>query len=347
MGAVWRVAASLVGALVAFAPRNAAAAPPSVHLEVAACEGLDSASVRRIFAADLGAPTTANTGPDVTEVSISCEGDSVVVRVKDPLSRKTVKRSFDPKSFGNQGESRLIAIAASELVLASWAELAENPKPKVPAEGAPARPDTLETARVVVKARAAKNQPGPEGDEAAPFAEAAEPTPGAPASADVGVSKQRAARGQEPLLSGRVMAVFSFRSFLRGDGTLYGGGARIGQEHTGVVSWAADALVENGRLSHHKVTSATLGAWLGFYFHRSVLTLRLGGGLRGGVLGVADGATVAAWGWPMLVSSLTLRFGPVAFDLGGEAGLVDLLLGNNDSLRGTWASGQAGLGFAL
>jgi hypothetical protein len=44
---------------------------------------------------------------------------------------------------------------------------------------------------------------------------------------------------------------------------------------------------------------------------------------------------------------LTLRAGPIAFDIGGETGLVNLLLHQTGELRGVWVSGQAGLGLAL
>jgi hypothetical protein len=160
-----------------------------------------------------------------------------------------------------------------------------------------------------------------------------------------GASRQNGAQAVPPFE--RVVAVVSVRSFLRGDGTLWGGGARIGQERYGVVSWAADALVENGTLAEHNVTSASLGGWLGFYAHAAFATFRFGGGLRAGVLGLGGPPTVAAWGWPMVVSSFTLRFGPLVADVGGEAGLVDLLVRRNQGVRGPWISGQFGLGLVL
>jgi hypothetical protein len=354
---VWRVLASLLGAAVVLATRVAAAAgTPPVHLEVEHCDSLDEASIRRIFTADLGAPA-AEVAPEVTEVDISCEGDKVVVKVKDPLSRKTLKRSFDPKSFGNQGQSRLIAIAASELVLASWAELTENPTPTVPAEGEPVKAETLETARSIVKARSAEHQraeaPGangvrldnpyvpkkPERDESlegdgndlAPI----DRGPSVPSESETHPAFQR------------VMAVISLRSFANGAGTLYGGGARLGQDRYGVVSWAADALIENGQLSSRNVTSATIGGSLAFYLHSGPVTLRLGGGLRGGVLGLANGAAIAPWGWPMAVTSMTVRGGPLVVEFGGEGGFVDLLLQRSQTVHGIWGSGQLGFGLML
>lgn len=346
---MWRVVASLFGAALALSTRPAAANPPPVHLEVADCDSLDAMSIRRIFAADLGTPTTPEVGPDVTEVDIGCEGDHVVVRVKDPLSRKTVRRSFDPKSFGNQGQSRLIAIAASELVLASWAELAANPTPKVPGEGEPVKPETVETARGVVQAHAAKRPAAskPPAADTSLAGDAAEPDQAGAPNPD-----QRSGEGARPgetprAVLQRVTAVISVRTFVRGDGTLYGGGARFGQERYGVISWAADALVEGGNLVGRDVTSTSVAGWVAFYLHKGPVTFRIGGGLRAGVLSVADGPSLAAWGWPMLVSSVTLRAGPAVLDIGGESGLVNVLLHHSGELRGVWVSGQVGLGLTL
>jgi hypothetical protein len=342
---VWRVVASLLGAVLALWTHVARANPPLVHLEVESCDSLDATSITRIFAADLGTPLTAAVGADVTEVNIGCEGEHVVVRVKDPLSRKSVRRSFDPKSFGNQGQSRLIAIAASELVLASWAELAANPTPQVLGEGEPVAADTLETARKAVKARAKAAAPSMRDAADNPF-DTDEPIN--PYRDQLSAPETRPPRETPaPVVFQRVTAVLSVRSFVRGDGTLFGGGARFGQDRFGVVSWAADALVEGGTLKAQNVTSTSFGGSLAFYLHRGPATFRFGGGLRAGVLAFSDGPSLAAWGWPMFVSSLTLRWGPAVLDLGGETGLVDVLVHHNQGLRGVWVSGQAGLGFVL
>jgi hypothetical protein len=336
-----------------------------VHLAVENCDSLDEASVRRLFTADLGSPTTVEVGNEVTEVTIACEGERVVVRVKDPLSRKTLRRSFDRHSFGNQAESRVIAIAASELVLASWAELAANPTPKVLGEGEPAKPEALASARTVVRERTPPpkarptplsmdpgNNPneGSDKEEDAKFVEREPPpretsTPrrfGPRQAVDPGPAVE-----DENIVFKRATAVVSFRSLLRGDGTLVGGGARLGQERFGIVSWAADTLVENGILWRHNTTSASIGGQLLFYGRVGPATFRIGGGLRAGVVSVVEGGSVAAWGWPMVVTCQTFRAGPMVIDFAGEAGFVDLLLTHSQSVRGPWVSGQFGLGVVL
>jgi len=338
------------------APRTAGAAVPPVRLEVEGCPSLDAKAVQRIFSADLGTTTTTEPGPDVTDVTITCEGNRVTVRVRDPISRKTVKRSFDPKSFGTQAESRIVAIAASELVLASWAELSANPAPMVPPEGPPPSESAVETARTFVRERSGADAP-----RAAP-ATPAPPTPPPPVKEPGDTEQPEALAGGQrdserarrhehstPIVADRVTAIVSFRSFLNGEGTLWGGGARFGRERFGVVSWALDALVESGTmekpddqgvLQKHSATTTTVGASLCFYAKAGPATFRAGGGLRAGVLTLQDGPTPTIWGWPMLVASQTLRFRALVIDFSGEGGYVP-------SLNGAWASGQVGLGIAL
>ena len=361
---MWRAFVSLFGAALVLAltlaPRRALGAAPPVHLEVEGCPTLDARSVQRIFSADLGTTTAAEGGPDVTEVTITCESERVTVRVRDPISRKTLKRSFDPKSFGTQAESRIVAIAASELVLASWAELASNPTPQVPAEGPAPSADAVETARSVVRARTAPAAPAP------PVAAKGAPTP-VPAGPDPADSEQPEAiamtrAGAAPTSTGkhssrdlppanvadRVIGVVSFRTFMSGAGTLWGGGARFGRERFGVVSWAADALVESGVLQDTKsATNATLGGWLCFYARYQALTFRGGGGLRAGVLTWDSRSTPAIWGWPMLVSSVTARAEALVVDLGVEGGHVNMLVSGKSDLQGFWLSGHFGIGIAL
>jgi hypothetical protein len=360
MSRVWRALSSFLAAMLALQAPPAWASPPAVHLAVENCDSLDEASIRRLLSADLGAPTTAEVGPDVTDVTIACAGERVIIRVKDPLSRKTLRRSFDPRSFGTQAASRIVAIAASELVLASWAELESNPTPQVPAEGEPPKAEALERARGVVRARTARPAPhartsplsleaggdgDTEDDDEAPRPRYYR----APGRVDPRASTGSTAFGgeEDPGVFKRMTGVVSVRSFLRGDGTLIGGGLRLGHERFGIVSWAADLLVENGALSDSNVTNATLGGWLLFYARAGVATFRLGGGLRAGMLGMQEGASVAAWGWPMVVTSHTFRSGPIVFDLSAEAGYVDLLMRRGQGLRGPWASGQVGLGIVL
>jgi len=348
--------------------RTAAAEAPPVSLDLHECPRLDEASVRRIFAADLGTHALSEPNPYITEVNIGCEGKRVVVRVRDPLSRKTVKRSFDSTSFGDRGEARLVAIAASELVMASWGELAANPAPAVEPEGPAPAPQALETARAAVRAhRAAPTT-------AAPPVHNLDGPAGAPPSTANAENAQLAAEGSlepdavitavpselkrqrrqkdphrvdAPTL--RIVALGSYRAFFNGAGSLWGGGARVGEERFTIASWSLDALVESGTLSSVKVTSTTLGAMLQAFLQHRPFTWRAGVGLRAGLLSTDDGTYLGSFGWPLATTSISIFANHLVFDISAELGYGILPLSGaaDPSVRGLWMSAQAGMGLAL
>jgi hypothetical protein len=256
-----------------------------------------------------------------------CEGERVVVRVKDPLSRKIVQRSFDTTTLDERAKARFVAIAASELVLASWAELYSNPTLTVEPEGPkPSREDAT-AARKALR-------------ELSFFSEEPEPRAEDPSEPD------------ERVL--RLVGMASVRGFPEDGSSLVGGGLRIGEERFKLISWSLDTLVENGTVIAHsgdetverKATSATIGgALLAYYTYKQTLTLRLGVGLRAGVL-VAGSPRVAPWGWPLGCSSITVRAKSFVMDFSGEGGYVQLSSSSGE-VSGFWLSGQFGLGMVL
>jgi hypothetical protein len=351
--------------------RNARAEGPPVHLDLSKCPRLDAASVRRIFAADLGTKGDAPRGEDVTAVSIRCDGSKVIMTVRDPLSRKAVRRTFDSTTFGERGEARLVALAASELVFASWAELDTNPDPAVTGEGPPARAETLATARAVVRARdVSRAQPGnaanaerklvPRTLDGTPVKTRTNlATSERPAETDDDDFGDADAPSPEPTLSDngagphpvvrRAVAVVSRRTFLDVKGGLTGGGARYGEDREGLVSWSADGLVEKGSVQQLQLTSWSAGACLFAHRRAGISTVRLGAGLRGGVLQVDAGPNVATWGWPLGVLSISVRGGPVFVDLTGEIGygVLPVRGAANPAIWSAWVNGQIGMGLAL
>jgi hypothetical protein len=309
--------------------RVASAAAPPVSLALDGCPHLSPTEVERILSAELGATLAVEGGPNVTEVTIVCEDVRVLVRVKDPLSRKTVQRSFDTSTFDMRATPRLIALAASELVLASWAELYSNPTPSVEPEGPIPSPESARAAREALRELTLLDPPD-------------EPEPRSPTEAD---------EPDERVM--RVLALASLRAFTANSSMLYGGGARVGEERFRLVAWTLDTLIENGpvvatvgdRTIRSNVTSWTFGASLLAYYRFEVLTLRAGAGLRAGIV-AADEATIAPWGWPLGVASFTLRIGSFVTDVSGEAGYVAFSV-NEGEVRGYWMSAQLGLGMVL
>jgi len=349
---VWRAVASSAVAVLLLAGPVRAADAPRVRLEFEECDRLDATAVKRIFAADLGASVTSDETPDVTEVTIECDGARVIVRVRDPLSRKNLRRSFDSTSFGDRGESRLIAIAASELVLASWAELSQNPEPGVEPEGARPSKADVATARAAARARAqaqAKAKAQAQAAQGKPPAGASDPTD--PFALDATGEPQVTRSGSQtmPDTRLRIAAMGSGRGFFNGDGFIMGGGARIGEDRPGVVSWAADLNIETGRIQGVEVTSPSAGGFLYAHAGRSWSVCRVGAGLRVGLLAIPGQTTVATWGWPLGTASCSLFGESVAVDLGVEIGYA-VLQNQGPSkppIRSGWMGASIGIGLVL
>jgi hypothetical protein len=355
---VWRVVLLLAFTALFAVPRRASAETAPVSLKLESCSRLDEASVRRIFAADLGTPIASEPNSNVTDVTIRCEGARVIVRVRDPLSRKVLERAFDSTSFGDRGEARLVAIAASELVMASWAELAANPAPEVEPEGPAPAAQTIETARAVVrKHRPVQNLDTPSATASNTVAALQSPENPAPPSdseaPDVPAERKRPPKAQDPSRVSkpvlRIMAIGSMRAFFNGSGELWGGGARVGEERFRIASWAVDALVESGTLDSSKVTTATVGGLLQMFFDLRPVTLRAGVGLRAGLVNGEDGTYFGSFGWPLATSSASLFAGHLVLDVSGEVGYGVLPLSGNaePSIRGFWGSAQLGAGLSL
>ncbi len=329
---------------------------PPVRVLLRECAEFREAEVERVLSAELALASTPREGAarEPTWVVARCAGSRVVLEVNDPLSRKTVQRSFDLSTSSPKARGRLVAIAAAELVLASWAELSQRPKLRVEPEGAPPDPDETRAAiervrRPSVAARASETE------EMAllPVRPSGRPAP---------MPGDRAGL--------RVVALGSGRGFTNHAGMLYGGGIRFGGEAAEYSGWALDALVETGSLAtsgsgRFRVDTWTVGGMLylcgGLGRH---LTVRGGAGLRAG-LAVSSSQAVsmselapkagtrnspAIWGWPMLAASSSLRVGRFVLDLSGEGGYSALPVSSatrGPSIRGIWFGGQVGVGVAL
>ncbi|HVR18218.1 MAG TPA: hypothetical protein VMS65_00935 [Polyangiaceae bacterium] len=329
------VAVCLVVGLLGWAP-SASAEPPPVSLALEQCPHLSTAEVERIFSAELGSPATIPGDPNVTEVTIVCEGERVLVRVKDPLSRKTVQRSFDTKTFDKKATPRLVALAASELVLASWAELYSNPTPTVQPVGPAPSPTEASAVRKTLRERSFFAGE-PEGPSARPDPEEAETR----VLRLVALASVCTFPGEPTTPSGETT-------------TLAGGGVRLGEERFRLVAWSLDTLIERGTVISHagerviptKVTSFTIGgSLLAYYTFRDTFTVRLGVGLRAGII-AGDSPTVAPWGWPLGITTWTLRGERILLEVSGEGGYVSFPASGGE-VRGFWLSGQIGVGTVL
>ena len=120
-------------ALAAVPSQSARAQGRSLHvtLHIDPCIDTDGSEVRRLFDLELG--TASGPGGGVTRVELACAGELIEIRVNDGVTGKTLVRRIEPGPAGVR--ERLLAIAAIELVVASWAELESTPEPVTAAAG--------------------------------------------------------------------------------------------------------------------------------------------------------------------------------------------------------------------
>jgi hypothetical protein len=119
------------------------------------CGDLDEDELERLLgleliAAGLDDPTV------VLTVRFECEGSTVLVTARDPMTSKQLVRRIPAPSDAAVGREREIALAAFQLLLASWLELLLENRPPPVEEGVP--PEALAAAEEV--ASAAVEAPG-------------------------------------------------------------------------------------------------------------------------------------------------------------------------------------------
>lgn len=325
----------LLGLLGVLLPRSALAeAPLEVRLDLEQCPELSRSDVRRAFAAELGARLAESPGPGVTEAVVICKNGNALLRVRDPLSRKTAARRIDLSRAAPAARARLVAIATAELVLASWSELATNPEPRVK----PAGPAPPPAARQAARERVLAHWSGAPAPPSAPVDFTPRPPPAKPL---------------------RFVAVVSRRAFFSHPGALWGAGLRVGQDRFASVAWAVDAVFDRGSVSSnigaYEIETWTIGANLFFYHRWGWFTARVGAGLRAGLARSTElvqtqfGGTSALtpWGWPMGVLSLTVRPAKqFVIEAAGETSYVSLPV-TGDNLEGVWFDVELGLGVEL
>jgi hypothetical protein len=353
------LASVLLLGLTLAAAETRANGPPFL-LGATGCGELDEREMRRLVAAELGAMQVEQRGPGVTLVSVHCGGLRVVIRVDDPLSKKTVQRAFDTGPMDPRARARWIALAASELVLSSWVELETNPAPQVQPEG-PAVPAPVRRAAQAAVRRL--TPPAPREPAPASAASRVATRPGTESKAsDEPEARAETTEHPEHERSFRAVALGSVRTFFNDDGTLWGGGMRFSEERFRHMSWSADFLLEAGSIdttkADYRVRSGSIGGWLMLYTRQRVVTARVGAGLRVGFAaslaentsddyeGSRQSGAVAPWGWPLAAASLSIDSGPIVAELAFESGYVVLPVGGSGgpSVAGGWFSAQFGLG---
>lgn len=103
-----------------------AIAVAAAEVQVDPCLGVAEAEVRRLTRLELG-----RSGPSAPiHASVECVKGGALVRVDDPVTRKSLARTIELKQVTSKTMARYLALAIAELVEASWAELT-LPTPRV------------------------------------------------------------------------------------------------------------------------------------------------------------------------------------------------------------------------
>lgn len=160
-------AAIVWGLLFVTVPARASPDDAAFVVSLDGCEEIDRALLLSLLELELSdvAPTFRDGGPPFVE--LQCVGQRLHVRVRDPVTGKSVARTV-PRPSGGHGE-RSVALAVSQLFLTSWLELL-LPEPSRPA--LPDRP-AGEYAAVARRVRASLAEapviPGDAEERAPPF----------------------------------------------------------------------------------------------------------------------------------------------------------------------------------
>jgi hypothetical protein len=307
---------------------------PPIVLTLDPCAGVDAQEVRRLVPIEMGAPLVPGAADprETTRVSLGCvAGDPHTARleVRNPTTGKTLERVLALGDVPRSDQARLVAIAAVELVAASWSELGHAPEEVAP----PPPPPPPRAVPTIVAAPAP-----PPREPAAP-----------PRWRALVVGSVRGFGGLPRVLAGGGLAAqrdVGARFAVAVDGLAEGGTqpASLGSIDSTLLSLGAQVLA---RVSTGPVTwEPGVGARVGWG--------RLAGVAGGGTIGVRAGTVSAAWAGPAatLRGLWALPRGFVA-SLGGElgdtpgglAGRVDGVTGV--SIKGSWWSAMLGLGHAF
>ncbi len=120
-----------------------------VTVAISTCANVSEEKIRELVALELGATVGPEPNESSTQASITCTDASAKIVVDDPLTDKSLSRTVT--LVGRKGRERLLAIATSELVFASWLELSAKPEKDAPDVTAATEPIAMKEARVAAR----------------------------------------------------------------------------------------------------------------------------------------------------------------------------------------------------
>lgn len=116
-----RLALLAMVAVLAHASR-ASAAPEGLVIDASGCSEIDAASLRELLALELADVAARWQSAPSPVVELACAGERIAITVRDPVTDKRLAREV-PRPAEEPGRERVLALAISQLFLASWTEL--------------------------------------------------------------------------------------------------------------------------------------------------------------------------------------------------------------------------------
>jgi len=115
----------------------------SLHVatQVDPCVPLDREKFEYLLNIELGAEPADAASPPAATLSLGCSGSLVILSVEDAVTSKVVTRLVDLSAVDPSARARLMALTASELVLASWMEVRMEPREVIPPAAPPPAPE--------------------------------------------------------------------------------------------------------------------------------------------------------------------------------------------------------------
>lgn len=136
----------LLAVVLAAAPSGRA----PLRLQFEQCPDIDQTTVRRVVTMELEAALAdERPGGALTTATAACTGTTVRLTIDDPVTEKSTARTIDLDGQPRSLHSRLVGLAISEAVLASWIELRLAPDRPSTAPSETAWPETRRAAAAI------------------------------------------------------------------------------------------------------------------------------------------------------------------------------------------------------
>jgi hypothetical protein len=155
-----RVLAGL--ASVTLAGTSAHAADEGVEVKVRDCRKLRVSEVKRLFFIEIADFLVGQPHQEPLRVLVRCLSDRIHIQIHEPVTKKKFERFIPPVRPNRPGRERIIALAASQLFIATWLELFPPPstwKRKKEPERPPEKPSKPEPEPLLVPTVTAKAEP--------------------------------------------------------------------------------------------------------------------------------------------------------------------------------------------